>query len=150
MLSSCLLRLACYSYLACSLLLAAAQLEHFGSRPVTKLWSKSAYPVPDLVPHRSTPVPDRSRSLPDRFHGIELYVPRGLWPVQNHLILFKSRIHTDYHDSIHSVPHVRNRHFSTVAFQTCGSPRNVPDPFIDPYPYIYIYICIFTFVDTLK
>ena len=45
---------------AASLLLAAAQLEHFGSRPVTKIWSKSAYPVPDLVPHRSRPVPDRS------------------------------------------------------------------------------------------
>ena len=43
---------------AASLLLAAAQLEHFGS--------KSAYPVPDLVPHRSRPVPDRSRSFPDR------------------------------------------------------------------------------------
>ena len=40
---------------AASLLLAAAQLEHFGSRPVTKIWSKSAYPVPDLVPHRSRP-----------------------------------------------------------------------------------------------
>ena len=51
---------------AASLLLAAAQLEHFGSRPVTKIWSKSAYPVPDLVPHRSRPVPDRSRSFPDR------------------------------------------------------------------------------------
>ena len=66
MLSSCLLRLACYSCLACSLLVAAAQLEQFGSRPVTKIWSKSAYPVPDLVPHRSRPVPDRSRSFPRR------------------------------------------------------------------------------------
>ena len=51
---------------AASLLLAAAQLEHVGSRPVTKIWSKSAYPVPDLVPHRSRPVPDRSRSFPGR------------------------------------------------------------------------------------
>ena len=57
---------------AASLLLAAAQLEHFGSRPVTKIWSKSAYPVPDLVPHRSRPVPDRSRSFPDRSMGSNL------------------------------------------------------------------------------
>ena len=93
MLSSCLLRLACYNCLACSLLLAAAQLEHFGSRPATKIWSKSAYPVPDLVPRRSRPVPDRSRCFPDQFQGIELDGGRGQWPVQNHLILFRSYTH---------------------------------------------------------
>ena len=114
MLSSCLLRLACYSCLACSLLLATAQLEHFGSRPVTKIWSKSAYPVPDLVPHRSRPVPDCSRSFPHRsmeWNLVEEEVSgqcKTFW-------FFLSRIHTDYHDSIHSVPDVRNRRFTKVA-----------------------------------
>ena len=114
MLSSCLLRLACYSCVACSLLLAAAQLEHFGSRPVTKIWSKSAFPVPDLVPHRSRPVPDRSRSFPHRSMESNLMEEevsgqcKIFW-------FFLSRIHTDYHDSLHSVPDVWNRRFTKVA-----------------------------------
>ena len=114
MLSSCLLRLACYSCLACSLLLAAAQLEHFGSRPVTKIWSKSAYPVPDLVPHRSRPVPDRSRSFPHSSMEWNL-VEEEVSGQCKIFRFFLSRIHTDYHDSIHSVPDVRNRRFTKVA-----------------------------------
>ena len=99
---------------AASLLLAAAQLEHFGSRPVTKIWSKSAYPVPDLVPHRSRPVPDRSRSFPDR--SMESNLMEEEFSGQCKIIwCFWGRIHTDYHDSIHSVPDVRNRRFTKVA-----------------------------------
>ena len=99
---------------AASLLLAAAQLEHFGSRPVTKIWSNSAYPVPDLVPHRSRPVPDRSRSFPDR--SMESNLKEEEFSGQCKIIwCFWGRIHTDYHDSIHSVPDVRNRRFTKVA-----------------------------------
>ena len=144
MLSSCLLRLACYSCLACSLLLAAVQLEHFGSRPVTKIWSKSAYPVPDLVPRRSRPVPDRSRSFRNRSMESNLMEEevsgqcKIFW-------FFLSRIYT-------LIIMIQFTPFQTcgtgvlrkLPFQTCGSPRNVPDPFIDPYPYIYIYIYFFS------
>ena len=99
---------------AASLLLAAAQLEHFGSRPLTKIWSKSAYPVPDLAPHRSRPVPDRSRSFPDR--SMESNLMEEEFSGQCKIIwCFWGRIHTDYHDSIHSVPDVRNRRFTKVA-----------------------------------
>ena len=91
--ASCLLRLACYSCVACSLLLAAAQLEHFGSRPVTKIWSKSAFPVPDLVPHRSRPVPDRSRSFPHRSMESNLMEEEVSGQCKIFLILFKSYTH---------------------------------------------------------
>ena len=60
---------------AASLLLAAAQLEHFGSRPVTKIWSKSAIICLSRSRPRSTLFQTCSRpfqifSRP--FHGIEL------------------------------------------------------------------------------
>ena len=146
MLSSCLLRLACYSCLACSLLLAAAQLEQFGSRPVTKIWSKSAYPVPDLVPHRSRPVPDRSRSFPHRSMESNLMEEevsgqcKIFW-------FFLSRIHTVYHDSIHSVPDVRNRRFTKVAVPDVRitAERSRPVYWCIAI-YIHVYIFIYTHV----
>ena len=116
---------------AASLLLAAAQLEHFGSRPVTKIWSKSAYPVPDLVPHRSRPVPDRSRSFPDRSMESNLMEEEGL---------VASAKSFDAFEVAHTlIIMIQFTPFQTCGtdvlrkwpFQTCGSPRNVPDPFID-------------------
>ena len=133
MLSSCLLRLACYSCLACSLLLAAARLEHFGSRPVTKIWSKSAYPVPDLVPHRSRPVPDRSRSF--RHRSMESNLMEEEVSGQCKIFwFFLSRIHADYHDSIHSVPDVRNRRFTKVAVQDVRITAERSRPVYRPIP----------------
>ena len=118
---------------AASLLLAATQLEHFGS-PVTKIWSKSAYPVPDLVPHRSSPVPDRSRSFPDR--SMESNLMEEEFSGQCKIIwCFWGRIHTDYHDPIHSVPDVRNRRFTKVA---------VPDVRITAERSRPVYWCIAT------
>ena len=77
------------------------------------IWSKSAYPVPDLVPHRSRPVPDRSRSFPDR--SMESNLMEEEFSGQCKIIwCFWGRIHTDYNDSIHSVPDVRNRRFTKV------------------------------------
>ena len=115
---------------AASLLLAAAQLEHFGSRPVTKIWSKSAYPVPDLVPHRSRPVPDRSRSFLDRSMESNLMEEEfsgqcksfDAFEVAYTLIIMIqfTPFQTCGTDVLRKWP-----------FQTCGSPRNVPDPFTD-------------------
>ena len=140
MLSSCLLRLACYSCLVCSLLLAAAQWEQFGSRPVTKIWSKFAYPVPDLVPHRSRPVPDRSRSFPHRSMESNL-MEEEVSGQCKFFWFFLSRIHTDYHDSIHSVPDVRNRRFTKVA---------VPDVRITAERSRPVYWCIAIWVWTMR
>ena len=95
-----------------------SDLVNFG-----RIWPSRSRP-------RSRPVPWNPRAVSIHSH-VAQEEKTGL-RVQCRIIWFNlSRIWNHYHDSRHSVPGVRNRHFTKVVVPDVGSPRNDPDPFID-------------------
>ena len=106
---------------------------------ISWILEKFDHPVPDLVP-------DRSRPVPDQFHGIQGQCPfTAMLPKKKKQVCASS---AESFDSVYVVIEmiimIPGTPFQTCgknilrkwSFQTSGSPRNDPDPFIDPCPYI--------------